>query len=446
MMDLFGLNNSDSHAPLAARMRPILLDEYIGQQHLLEVGQPFRTMLEQGSAHSFILWGPPGVGKTTLAEIYGRMLQAHVEKISAVTAGIKDIRQAIQLAKQNRPHKKTVLFVDEVHRFNKGQQDAFLPYIEDGTIIFIGATTENPGFALNKAILSRARVYHLHPLYKEDILQLIEHALTSPQGYGDKQISLTKPAKEMLALHVDGDARQTLNILELAIESAQQGKSEQPLLIDEVALKTVLGVKQHAIDKNSDDYYDLLSAFHKSVRGSSPDGALYWYCRFLAAGGDPLVIARRLLAIASEDIGNADPRALEIAVNAWDIFERVGPAEGERAIAQATIFCACAAKSNAVYTAFNHVKALVAKQPNYSVPLHLRNAPTAVHSDEGYGKEYQYAHHYPDAFVPGESYVPPEFEKERWYQPVERGLEKKIKEKLQHLEIQHQNSDWKRYR
>lgn len=430
------------YQPLAARMRPRHLTEYIGQTHLLGEGKPLRKALEQGRLHSMILWGPPGTGKTTLAELMAATATLHVERISAVTSGVKEIRQAIANAQSRAGTQQTMLFVDEVHRFNKSQQDAFLPFIEDGTILFVGATTENPGFALNNALLSRARVYRLRGLDTSQLQQVIQQALQDQtRGLGQRQLSFA-PAAESFLLHVaDCDARRALNYLEIAADFVEQ---EVGGVISRQLLEEVTGEKALQFDKNGDHYYDLLSAFHKSVRGSSPDGALYWYCRFLAAGGEPLVIARRLLAIASEDIGTADPRALEIALNAWDTYHRVGPAEGERAIAQATVFCACAAKSNAVYTAFNALLKEAKEGASYPVPEHLRNAPTKVHEAEGFGAEYNYAHDAPDAYVAGEVYLPAELAQAQWYQPSERGMERQIKTKLMHLRELDQSSAWRR--
>lgn len=427
--------------PLAARMRPRTIHEYIGQSHILGPNKPLRTAVEQGHLHSMILWGPPGTGKTTLAELFASAADAHVSRISAVTSGVKDIRTAIDEAKQRRAVQRTLLFVDEVHRFNKSQQDAFLPYIEDGTILFVGATTENPGFALNNALLSRARVYRLTALNDDELAQIMLQALEdNERGLADRDLIFSDDAKAYLLRSAGGDARRLLNYLEIAADFAVPN---EPL--DATRLAEIVGEKGAAFDRQGDLYYDLLSAFHKSVRGSSPDGALYWYCRILAGGGDPLIVARRLLAIASEDIGNADPRALEIALNAWDTFQRVGPAEGERAIAQAIIYCASAAKSNAVYSAFNQMLTLAKEGPSYPVPEHLRNAPTKVHKNEGFGAEYQYAHNHPNAYVAGESYLPRELSRDSYYTPSERGLEIKIKQKLERLKALDQASEWHRW-
>lgn len=431
--------------PLAARMRPRHLDEYVGQAHILGPDKPLRKALARGHLHSMVLWGPPGTGKTTLAELMASAADAHVERVSAVTSGVKEIRQAIDAAKMRASdglfRQKTILFVDEVHRFNKSQQDAFLPFIEDGTIIFVGATTENPGFALNNALLSRARTYRLQALTDADLEQLLEQALTdSERGLGQRRLQLTPAAQGAILAAAAGDARRLLNSLEIAADFVADGDE-----IDVETIAAATGQASTAFDNQGDLYFDLLSAFHKSVRGSSPDGALYWYCRILAGGGDPLIVARRLLAIASEDIGNADPRALQIALDAWDTFQRVGPAEGERAIAQATIYCACAAKSNAVYQAFNAMLQLAKDGPSYPVPEHLRNAPTQVHKDEGFGADYRYAHNYDNAYVAGESYLPEELSNQVFYEPQTRGLEIKIQEKLAYLKRLDGNSDWQRY-
>lgn len=439
--------SANEFQPLAARMRPITLAHYIGQQHLLQRGKPLPRAIEAGHLHSMILWGPPGTGKTTLAEIIARYARADVERVSAVTSGIKDIREAIERARQNRnAGRRTILFVDEVHRFNKSQQDAFLPHIENGTITFIGATTENPSFELNPALLSRARVYLLKSLSREDIEQVLTQAMQDEQrGYGGQHIELPDATREAIATLVNGDARRALNTLEMMVDMAQtdeSGNRQLPLTL----LNEIAGERSVRFDNKGDRYYDLISALHKSVRGSAPDAALYWYARIITAGGDPLYVARRCLAIASEDVGNADPRAMQVALAAWDCFTRVGPAEGERAIAQAIVYLACAPKSNALYTAFNAALADARDCPDYDVPAHLRNAPTKLMQQLGYGQDYRYAHDEPQAYAAGEVYFPPELVQRRYYQPVERGLESKIAQKLAWLTQLDDASVIKRYR
>ncbi|MBV7387601.1 replication-associated recombination protein A [Pasteurellaceae bacterium TAE3-ERU1] len=431
--------------PLAARMRPQTLDHYYGQEHILAPGKPLRRAIEAGHIHSMILWGPPGTGKTTLAEIMAQRINAEVERISAVTSGVKEIRAAIEQAQHNRTcDKRTILFVDEVHRFNKSQQDAFLPYIEDGTIIFIGATTENPSFELNSAILSRARVYRLKGLDTHAITRVLERALQDEKcGYGGQAIVLDDNLLTMLAEYVNGDARLALNCLEMMIDMASEQDGAKTLTI--ALLTDVLGERQARFDKQGDRYYDLISALHKSVRGSAPDAALYWYARIITAGGDPLYVARRLLAIASEDVGNADPRAMQVALAAWDCFTRVGAYEGERAIAQAIVYLAVAPKSNAVHTAFKAAKQHATESPDFDVPEHLRNAPTKLMKDLGFGAEYRYAHNEENAYAAGENYFPPELADTQYYFPTDRGVEGKIKQKLDWLKSLDQASPTKRY-
>jgi putative ATPase len=446
MDDLFGAP-SPVYQPLAAKMRPTTLANYIGQSHLLGEGKPLRAAIEQGMLHSMILWGPPGVGKTTLAKIVANTCDAHFMTISAVLSGVKDIRAAVDEAKQIAVSRqqKVILFVDEVHRFNKSQQDAFLPYIEDGTFLFIGATTENPSFELNNALLSRARVYLLKNLTTEETQAVINQALKDEaQGLGQRPLTFEEGALAQLALAADGDARRALNLLEIAADFAEK-QEDGSEAIRLSALSQVLAGNVRRYDKQGDLFYDMISAFHKSVRGSSPDGALYWCCRMLEGGCDPLYIARRLVAIASEDIGNADPRAMQVALSAWDAFERVGPAEGERAIAQAAVYCASAPKSNALYMAYNQCRSDVRQDPDFEVPVHLRNAPTSLMKDLGYGAEYRYAHNEPNAYAAGEVYLPEEIAQRRYYQPSDRGLESKIRAKFEKLNELDQASPQKRY-
>ncbi|RBO83385.1 replication-associated recombination protein A [Marinomonas aquiplantarum] len=443
MKDLFSDLSNGAYQPLAARLRPTRLEDYIGQSHLVGPGKPLRRMVETGHCHSFILWGPPGVGKTTFAQLLCQALDGHFIEISAVMSGVKEIRTAVDQAKQLRQMNgtQTILFVDEVHRFNKSQQDAFLPFIEDGTFLFIGATTENPAFELNSALLSRARVYRLQTPSVEDVKQVLVRALHDEEkGLANMKFALDEHYVEVLALAADGDIRRGLNFLEILSDLIEPGEQ-----VTQAQLEDVLGGSIRRFDRNGDVFYDQISAFHKSVRGSSPDGALYWMARMLDGGCDPLYIARRLLAIASEDIGNADPRALQVGLNAWDIFERVGPGEGNRAIAQAAVYMACAPKSNAVYQAFNQAMSDVAAQPSYEVPIHLRNAPTSLAKSMGHGDEYRYAHNEPNAYAAGENYLPQEVAAMRYYQPSDRGLEKKIAEKMDWLSELDRQSLQQRY-
>ncbi|AUM14776.1 replication-associated recombination protein A [Ketobacter alkanivorans] len=426
-------------------MRPATLEEYVGQQHLFGPEQPLRRSIEAGHVHSMILWGPPGVGKTTLAMILASYVDAQFLSVSAVLSGVKEIRAAIDQAKdQLRMGRKTILFVDEVHRFNKSQQDAFLPYIEDGTFIFIGATTENPSFELNNALLSRARVYVLKTIDSSDIQSLLQAALNDERrGLGLDGISVDDSVLQKMAAVADGDARRALNLLEICVELA---KSESKDQVDESIVGQAIGSELRRFDKGGEAFYDQISALHKAVRGSSPDGALYWFARMLDGGCDPLYIARRVVRMASEDIGNADPRALQIALNAWDVQTRLGSPEGELAIAQAVAYMAAAPKSNAVYGAFNAIRRQIKEQASYEVPLHLRNAPTKLMKQQGYGEEYRYAHDYPDAYAAGENYLPEEIHQDHWYDPAPRGLEIKIGEKLKYLKGLDQASQWRRYK
>ena len=457
--------SSNISAPLAAQMRPKNLTDYVGQQHILGADSPLRQAIEQGHFHSLIFWGPPGSGKTTLAEIIATHAKAKVIRLSAVTSGIKDIRLAIEQAKirasSNRneavnkainKESKTVLFVDEVHRFNKSQQDAFLPFIEDGTIIFIGATTENPAFELNQAILSRARVYTLKKLNADELSQVLTRSLTLVEKEQQISIVLDIDAKQSLLNRSDGDARRLLNLLENCLDSQMSSVSgdEKSKTITVELIAQVAGSKIALYDKGGDAFYDLISAFHKSVRGSDANAALYWYARILIGGGDALYVARRLLAIASEDIGNADPRAMQLAINAWDTFHRVGPSEGERAIAQAAVYMALAPKSNAVYMAFNQAKVLAEQTSSLDVPEHLKNSTSEITKALGHGVDYRYAHNELNAFAAGENYFPEALIKAssyntELYQPSDRGLEKQLKEKLDYLNQLNRNSSEQRY-
>jgi putative ATPase len=418
-----------TYRPLADRLRPQSLDEYVGQSHLLGAGAPLRRALESGRPHSMILWGPPGTGKTTLARLVASASKAEFIALSAVLAGIKDIRAVVEQARALRGTRDTVLFLDEVHRFNKSQQDTFLPYVEDGTLIFVGATTENPSFEVNNALLSRARVYVLKSIDTADLGKLLDRALTDGErGLGQLDLHIDPGARELLLTAADGDARRMLNLLETAADLSSPQDTGRRLDAD--TMRAVIGSTYVRFDKGGENFYDQISALHKSVRGSDPDAALYWLCRMLAGGCDPLYIARRALRMASEDIGNADPRALTLCLEACAVYERLGSPEGELAIAQAIVFMACAAKSNAVYTAYNAAAADAASLGSLEVPLHLRNAPTRLMKEIGYGKGYRYAHDEPGGYAAGERYFPDSMPDRRYYVPAPRGLEIKIGEAL----------------
>lgn len=437
MADLFAEDYDTQHPrgdpgrPLADRMRPDSLDGFFGQEHLLAEGKPLRQAIEHGRTHSMIFWGPPGSGKTTLARMIASTTDSYFISLSAVMAGVKDIRAAVAEAKTQRQARQrgTVLFLDEVHRFNKSQQDAFLPFVEDGTLTFIGATTENPSFELNNALLSRARVYVLKTLDSEALHQVLRRAIADNEsGLGALPLRCDEDAIEMIVIAADGDARRALNLLELAADLAPEQDGTR--IIDKSIANDVAQGSRRRFDKQGEYFYDQISALHKSVRGSDPDASLYWLMRMLDGGCDPLYIARRLVRVASEDVGNADPRALRLCLDAWETYDRLGSPEGELALAQAVVYLACAAKSNAVYTAANAAAEDAREFGTLDVPMHLRNAPTRLMEELGYGEKYRYAHDEEGAFAAGENYFPEDMPRRKYYHPVPRGLELKIREKL----------------
>jgi len=438
--------SSQRYKPLAARLRPLNLEEFIGQDHLLSPGKSIYEAIQNKLPHSMILWGPPGVGKTTLAKIIAATCDYPFESLSAVLDGVKEIRATIERAKYHQAggSSQTILFVDEVHRFNKAQQDAFLPHIENGTVLFIGATTENPSFELNNALLSRARVYLLKPLTEDDLLAVIKNALIDEQrGLAALNLDLSESQSQMLARAGDGDARRVLNYLEVLSDMAEVVDGRRT--IADSHIQQVLEEGSRRFDKGGDSFYEQISALHKAVRGSSPDAALYWLARMLDGGCDPIYLARRLVRMASEDIGIADPRALPLTLSCWDTYTRLGSPEGDLALAQAAVYLASAPKSNAVYAAFSAAKQAVNHNGSLEVPLHLRNASTSLSKSLGYGEDYRYAHDEENGFAAGENYLPPQLKDEQFYYPKNTGLETRIKEKLDAFRSLNTQAKNKRY-
>jgi len=424
----------EAHRPLADRMRPRTLDEVVGQPHLLGPEAPLRRALEAGHLHSMVLWGPPGTGKTTIARLVARHADAELIPISAVLAGVKEIRAAVERARAVRAGegRATVLFVDEAHRFNKAQQDAFLPHVEAGEIVFVGATTENPSFELNNALLSRVRTYVLRPLDRAALRAVLARALADGERGLGGRVEVAPALLDRIAAAADGDARRALNLLEIAADLAEPGPDGRRV-VTEAILAQVAVSDVRRFDKGGDLFYDQISALHKAVRGSDPDAALYWLARMLDGGCDPLYVARRVVRMASEDVGNADPRALRMALDAWEAYERLGSPEGELAIAQAVIYLACAPKSNAAYVAFGEAMEDARRHGSLEVPLHLRNAPTRLMRELGHGRGYRYAHDEPGGYAAGERYFPEGMPQRRYYRPVDRGLESRIRERLEAL-------------
>ncbi len=429
---------AQDHRPLAETMRPQSLDQFVGQTQLVGEGAALRQALLAGRIHSMVLWGPPGTGKTTLARMVAQYCDARFEVLSAVTAGIKDVREVVARAK-GLPG-KLVLFVDEVHRFNKAQQDGFLPHVEDGTLILIGATTENPSFELNNALLSRLRVYVLKPLEYDDLTELLDRALDDVErGLGSLRLSIPEDARRQLIDAADGDARRLLNLMEIAAQFVQT--TEDGRVLPDEMLPEIIGTPLRRFDKGGDLFYDQISALHKSMRGTDPDAVLYWFCRMIDGGCDPRYIARRAIRMASEDVGNADPRALTLTLDAAESYERLGSPEGELALAQALVYLACAPKSNAVYKGFNEATNAAKETGTQEVPLHLRNAPTRLAKELGHGEGYRYAHNEPDGYAQGETYLPESLIGQQYYYPVDQGLEIKIREKLDRLRKKGGSSD-----